>query len=284
LSFVTLLALGSAAIAFRFARSGYAYCHPKRTAVTPEEQAAARAAFPALEEVSFTAPDKVRLYGWFIPPSNGLVVVMTHGLWGNRAYFLPEAEVFVRHGYGALIYDSRAHGTSEGSVATWGDRETGDVMAAVTLASGRPGVSRVVLLGFSVGALAVAHAAAEDPRVRAVILYATWTSLRDEIQHKAGGPLQGQLELLGFRWSGVRVDAVHPIDVVARIAPRPLLMIAGQQDPDTPPSVMERVFAAAREPKEIWRQTGVGHGGYLQAAPAEYESRVIGFLDRAFGR
>jgi pimeloyl-ACP methyl ester carboxylesterase len=281
---VTLLALGSAAIAFRFAKSGYGFCHPKRTAVTPEERAAARAAFPALEEVAFAGADNVMLRGWFVPPSNGVVVVMTHGLWGNRASFLPEAEVFARHGYGVLLYDSRAHGTSDGSAATWGDRETGDVMAAVTLGSGRPGVTHVALLGFSVGALAVAHAAAEDQRVRAVILYATWTSLRDEIQHKAGGRLRGELELLGFRYSGVRVDAVHPIDVVARIAPRPLLMIAGQEDPDTPPGVMERVFAAAREPKEIWRQAGVGHGGYLQAAPAEYERRVIGFLDHAFAR
>jgi hypothetical protein len=38
---------------------------------------------------------------------------------------------------------------------------------------------------------------------------------------------------------------------------------------------------AAGEPKAIWKVPGSGHTGGLDARPAEYERRVIGFFDRA---
>jgi fermentation-respiration switch protein FrsA (DUF1100 family) len=58
-------------------------------------------------------------------------------------------------------------------------------------------------------------------------------------------------------------------------------MIAGTRDENTPLPVMQRLFAAAGHPKELWVVEGAVHGGYVATAPSEYESRVIGFLDRA---
>jgi pimeloyl-ACP methyl ester carboxylesterase len=129
----------------------------------------------------------------------------------------------------------------------------------------------------------VARAAANDPRVRAIILHATWTSLREENAYKTRkrGPVARVPALWGYRWSGVDVNAISPIDDVPHFAPRPLFMIAAMEDEDTPPRVMDRLFAAAREPKEIWHEPGVGHGGCVAGAPEEYERRVIAFLSRA---
>ena len=39
-------------------------------------------------------------------------------------------------------------------------------------------------------------------------------------------------------------------------------------------------FAAADGQKEIWEVPGSGHVGGLEAQPAEYERRVVGFFDR----
>jgi hypothetical protein len=40
-------------------------------------------------------------------------------------------------------------------------------------------------------------------------------------------------------------------------------------------------YAAAGEPKSIWRVPRSKHTGGLEAQPAEYERRVIAFLDSA---
>ena len=42
-------------------------------------------------------------------------------------------------------------------------------------------------------------------------------------------------------------------------------------------------YDAAKGPKEYWAAPG-GHTGAIDAAPEEYERRVIGFFDRTIGR
>ncbi|HVU03816.1 MAG TPA: alpha/beta fold hydrolase [Polyangiaceae bacterium] len=264
---------------------GWSACHPPRHVVTAEERSEARAELPGLEEISFTGDGGAILRGWFAPPTNGSVVVFVHGLEGNRASLLPEAEVLARHGYGALLFDGRASGESGGDASTWGYRESEDVKHAVDFALARPSVRHVVVYGFSIGAAAVAHAAATDPRPAAAVLCAAWTSLHEEISHKLGMHAAfGRLPTeLGYRLSGVDVSAVKATTDVPKIAPRPLLVIEGGADRDTPPFTMERVFAAAGEPKGILRVPGADHGEVIRKASAEWERTVVAFLSRAVG-
>ena len=42
-----------------------------------------------------------------------------------------------------------------------------------------------------------------------------------------------------------------------------------------------KYYAAAGEPKELWNVQGSSHTGGLDAQPAEYERRVVGFFDRS---
>jgi signal transduction histidine kinase len=42
----------------------------------------------------------------------------------------------------------------------------------------------------------------------------------------------------------------------------------------------EAFYAAARGPKELWEVPGAGHMKGIEAQPAEYERRVVGFFDR----
>ncbi len=281
--FVAVLIVPAAVFGHYF-RYGWDQCHPARTRVTADQRALAARSLPGMTDVSFQGSD-VTLRGWYAPPRNGRVVIFTHGLGGNRASLLPEAIAIARHGYGVLLYDCRDSGESSGDAATWGYREADDVKDAVTYALSRPGVDRVAILGHSVGASAVARAGAEDPRVGATILYATWTSLRDENAYKTQrrGFVARIPALLGYRASGVDVNAIHPIDDVSLIAPRPLLLVEGLSDTDTPPWVMDRIYAAAKPPKERFVVPGAEHGECFEKAPAEYEARVVAFLDRALG-
>ncbi|HTQ04322.1 MAG TPA: alpha/beta fold hydrolase [Polyangiaceae bacterium] len=259
--------------------------HPERAPVTPAERARASRELPGFEEVTFPTRDGLHLSGWFKGGSRRDAVVLVHGLGGNRASLLGVAAVLASSGHGVLTYDSRASGESEGTVATWGDREQLDVEGALDFVSRRPEVraDRLGLYGFSVGATTVALVAARDRRVAAVALGPTWTSLGDELKNKFGkwGLLSLGPAELAFRSEHVAIEELRPIDVVASIPPRPLFMLSGANDTDTPPAVMEELHR--RVPKvEYWIVPGVGHGGYEKVAPAEFRTRFGGFFDRAF--
>jgi len=83
--------------------------------------------------------------------------------------------------------------------------------------------------------------------------------------------------------TGVSVDQVRPEAVIDQISPRPVLIIQGLADTVVPPNSGERLYAAAGEPCTLWDAAHVGHVGMIDAYPQEYEQRVIGFFDQAFG-
>ena len=70
------------------------------------------------------------------------------------------------------------------------------------------------------------------------------------------------------------------MQVIRRISPAPVLIIAGEGDRLIPADNGRRLFAAVGEPKELWLIPGADHGGTLAAAGAEYEQRLGEFFDR----
>ena len=68
---------------------------------------------------------------------------------------------------------------------------------------------------------------------------------------------------------------------VAEAIQAPVLIIAA----DSPDEHAVAADFAARSPTvEVWQTTGIGHTEALEVAPAEWEARVIGFLDHALDR
>jgi len=58
------------------------------------------------------------------------------------------------------------------------------------------------------------------------------------------------------RWNP---DPVPPAEAAAMIAPVPLLVVHGDRDPYFPVDHAHQIYAAAREPKELWIEHGYGH-------------------------
>jgi uncharacterized protein len=138
------------------------------------------------------------------------------------------------------------------------------------------------MFGCSVGGTAVALASVEDPRVRAVLLGPTWLSLEAEMHAKLNAP-KAWATLSLYRLAGIDVDALRPVDIVKSISPRPLLMISGSLDEDTPPSVMKALQAAAPG-ADRWLVSGAGHCRYVDVSPVEYVQHFDDFFDKALGR
>jgi pimeloyl-ACP methyl ester carboxylesterase len=257
-----------------------AVAHPARSPVcctTPADRGL------AYEEVSFSSADALTLYGWYLPTRNGAAVIVAHGIGGNRLGHLEQGAALARHGYGVLLLDQRAHGQSEGDTITFGGE---DIVGAATYLQGRPdvGPDQIGAWGFSLGGLAVIQAAASTSAIQAIV---------------ADGPSPGVLRDMAppesrdgwvwvpFNWAWYQflklygVAAPTPaIEALPRIAPRPILLIAGAGQ-RTEQQRLQRFYAAAAGAATLWEIPEAGHLGGWAARPAEYEARVVAFFDRA---
>jgi fermentation-respiration switch protein FrsA (DUF1100 family) len=73
---------------------------------------------------------------------------------------------------------------------------------------------------------------------------------------------------------------MSPIDVVSRVAPRGLLLIAPREDRLVSWRQSVAMYEAAEEPKELYVVDGAAHGEARMLGGADYERRVLDFLER----
>jgi dipeptidyl aminopeptidase/acylaminoacyl peptidase len=282
---LSVLVLGIVVLAVHTWHNAERVLHPPRVAITPADRVRAQAELPGVEQVTLVTRDGLHLSGWFRAGTRRDAVILVHGLGNNRASLAGVAGLLASSGHGVLLYDSRGSGESEGTLATWGDRERLDLESAIDYALALPEVraDRIGVYGFSVGATAAALVAAADERVHAVVLGPTWTSLDDELRNKFGkwGLLSLVPARLAFQSEQIAIDKLRPIDAIVSIPPRPLFMLSGDRDTDTPPAVMREL--QRRVPNvEYWVVPGAGHGRYEEVAPVEFRRRFCGFFDRVF--
>jgi dipeptidyl aminopeptidase/acylaminoacyl peptidase len=277
----SLLALGLGAKLAHHVQVAQAMLHPTRTPVQATDLALAQQALHGgVQPVTFATADGLLLQGWYKPSRTGAVVIFVHGGEGNRLWFLDQAQALAERGMGALLYDSRASGNSEGDTQAWGDLEQEDLTAALNWVSARPDADpmRLGAEGFSIGASTVCMVAASDPRLKAVVLHSMWSSLREELRHKSGNAVTTGLLLLDFWWAGVDPDRVQPAQVIQQIAPRPLRLVAAENDHDTPVAVEQAVFERAGSPKALWRIPDADHLNYREHGGNALREEVAQFF------
>jgi len=247
------------------------------------------------EDVAFASPlDGTTLRGWYIhaPRPNGRAVVIVPGIDDNRlvsGIALPLAADLVADGFDVLAIDLRAQGESGGDTLSFGAREQDDVLGAVAFARAH-GARHVTVLGFSMGAAAAMLAAARSPDVEALVLdsaFARWSDTLSE-QLRSGwhlpAPAVGYALFLYRALSGTDPEAVAPADVIDALAARPMLFIAGADDPAVDPADGAAMAAAAGPTAEYLLVPGAGHVGAYRADAAAYTARVRAFLAAAMPR
>src|SRR5207302_845521 len=86
---------------------------------------------------------------------------------------------------------------------------------------------------------------------------------------------------------GIDYGQARPVAAIAGIAPRPLLIIHGAADRDTPLSDAEALYAVARSAPDshvaLWEVTGATHAQAFHVAGVEYVDRVTAFFNDALG-
>ena len=214
-------------------------------------------------------------------------VVLVHGFKTSREEMLPWARFLHDGGLNVLLLDTRGCGKSGGSTIGLGATEPRDISLAVDVARSEFGTEKVAVLGVSLGAGSVILAAAEDPDIRAVVADSAWTDQDFQLARLSfvqAGPIRVPLLPYGIgavnALVGADVTKARPLDAVARISPRPILLIhsADDENATTPVDGARKLFGAAGEPKQLWIAERGGHVGALSAFAAEYRARVLDFL------
>jgi fermentation-respiration switch protein FrsA (DUF1100 family) len=242
----------------------------------------------AASNVSFTTDDGVKLQGWYVPSANGAAVILRHGASSTGSNVLAHAAVLAKHGYGVLITDARGHGRSGGRAMDFGWHGNSDIAAALDFLETQTDIDqgRIGIVGLSMGGEEALGAVGSDLRIAAVLAEgATARTDADKAWlaevYGFRGRLQVGIERLQYALTDVLTAASKPValaDSVSAVAPRPVLLIAGENMPDEIHAA-EHIRDRAPQSVEIWVVPDAGHIEGLQKAAVEWEMRVIGFLD-----
>jgi alpha-beta hydrolase superfamily lysophospholipase len=239
------------------------------------------------EEISFQTEDGLRLTGWWLPrPDTQRIVIGLGGHHSPKTDLLGIGSGLWRAGNNVLLFDWRSRGQSEIAQHSLAYYELRDAAAAIDYALARIPDARLGLVGFSMGASVALLLAAKSASVRAVVADSPFTGIAEVIAYRAARlHLPAQLvvpmadALTGWRY-GYRFGAVRPIEAIAALSPRPLLLIHGDADTIIPVSHAQQLFDTAREPKELWVVQGAEHCGGYFADRASYVARVAGFFEQ----
>jgi fermentation-respiration switch protein FrsA (DUF1100 family) len=245
------------------------------------------------EHVTFPSRDGLMLGGRLTSErgSRRPVVVFCAGLFGSMDGDTALVPHFFRAGFDVLQFDWRGHGISDGGRVTLGIREADDLRGALDFLQAR-GVRAIGLMGFSMGGAVALRVAAEDRRAACLAVDGPLVHVRHAVEgflrKRTGMRLRPfawlVMRLAELRLGGLPLRDASPLPAAGRIAPRPILLIQGADDPFVPPADQDALFDACAEPKTLWRVADAGHRDAYDRAPEDYLARVLGFFQTHLGR
>jgi fermentation-respiration switch protein FrsA (DUF1100 family) len=266
-----------------------------------------------LKYTSVTFPsreDHIQLSGWFIPgllPGGKLttqrVIIMVHGAHQNRADpaagVLDVGRELVFNGFAVLLFDMRGEGISPPAPFSLGIYEQRDALGAVDfIHNGRlpyPELGRPKVIGgwgVSMGAATLIFAGAQEKSIAAFVLdcpFAYGSPFYERGIPQAGFPAfftPGALVATKLLY-GIDLYNDHPVDYIAKLAPRPLLLIHGLADKYTPPfnhyQLMRAALSASNANVQEWLVPDADHAQSFHTLRTQYVQKIVAFFNAGLG-
>ena len=183
-----------------------------------------------------------------------------------------------------ICMDFRGHGDSAG-LYTFSAREDADLEAVLRWAHAR--YPHVALLGFSLGAATAIHVAGRQGGIDGLITVSAPMAF-EEIEFKFWTPeairtgVTGLEACAGFRPGNPWLKKARPIDAIRHLAPTPVLLIHGTNDPIISHRHSERLYEKASDPKCLEIIPDGGHAEELyRQNPGKFLETVGGWLRRS---
>jgi type IV secretory pathway VirJ component len=213
----------------------------------------------------------LRLYG----PRDGYPAIVSSGD-GGWIHLAPQvAAMLAARGFFVVGFDSKAYLESftTGATALTVSEVPADYRTLARLAAARSS-HRPILIGVSEGA-ALSVLAATDPEVKALVTGVIGLGLGDANE-------------LAWRWQDSLIYLTHgvpneprfsTIALAGRVAPTPLAVINATHDEYVPAGEVDRIIAAARQPKRLWMIEAADHR--FSGRQSELASRLAEAIDWA---
>ena len=234
------------------------------------------------EQVALMTKDGVSIAGWFIPvpaPQKPALIIL-HGYPAEKGDMLFIANS-LQPDFNIFLIDFRYFGKSGGSFTTLGTNERLDLEAAIDFLESR-GFKRVGVLGFSFGGATAILQAEKDPRIAAVVSYASFADLtllgKDAYSHL---PIirEAFVPLMKF-WARLlwNVDSAFSPKEAAKNLSTPILIIHTKTDEQIPfrhAELLRDALIHNKQAEFYLPETGL-HG----ELPADFDERVKYFFEK----
>lgn len=261
---------------------------------------------PDAEDVTFPTSDGLLLCGSYLrttrPRRRGVILFGTE-FGSNRWSCYPYCHGLLAAGFDIFTFEFRNCGDSEGlpdyEPLQWvTDYEVEDVRSAIRYLRSRPDADPrgIGFFGVSRGGSAGLLAAVSEPYIRCVVTDGAFATISTMVPY-----MQKWVSLYSLRWNIYRYFprwiyvlaaqmALWRLSrqrrcrfpslecAIARIAPRPLLMVHGGNDTYIRPEWARELFDRAGQPKELWIVEGAKHNQAVQVAGHEYQERICQFF------
>lgn len=221
----------------------------------------------AYEDVRIRTSDGVILHGWMIPCDGAEVTLLfLHGNGGNIGDRVENLKRLHEVGLRVFILDYRGYGLSEGSPSEKGLYEDAKAAYAHLLSRQDVNCDRIAIFGRSLGGAVAVDLASKVPCWR-LILESTFSSAPDMA-----------VSILPFlplgRLMTERFDSESKMGSVRA----PLLQFHGTRDETVPYKLGQKLFRAARDPKEFVPIPGATHNDTYIVGGGAYFEKIRNFL------
>lgn len=228
-----------------------------------------------------------KVNGWYVAsPGTTTTILICPGYRSSMSDILGMIAHLWKAGHNVLAFEYYGHGVEVGIPVTLGYREINDFLGAVAYARSRAPQTRLGVIGYSMGAAVAIMSCALNNDVEAVVTDSAFASHWGVVSynfrrafHIPYAPFSWPADYLLWRRAGYHFSQVEPLRDIARIAPRPILIIHGGKDTIVDPQDASLLYAAASDPKELWVVPEADHCGAYFANRSAYVERVLAFFD-----
>lgn len=258
------------------------------------------------QDIYVTMPSGERHHAIYLrnDTARGRTAIVVHGYKDNCRKFADIAMIYYRQlGYNILLPDLHAHGLSEGRDIQMGWKDRLDVKCwthvADTLFASKGGErTRMVIHGVSMGAATTMCLSGESnlpDYIRCFVEDCGYTSVREQfawqLKEQYGLPAFPIIDICSrmckrggtdgiYGWS---FDEASPLAQVSKCK-RPMLFIHGDADTYVPFHMMQKLYDAKPQPKEMWVARGTAHARAYKDHPEAYAGKIKEFVERHIGR
>jgi uncharacterized protein len=248
----------------------------------------APAAAPAMS-MQLNSEDGMRIAATYWPGASPTApaILLLHGNGGNRGNMAGLATMLAADGYAVLAIDFRGHGESTPASKSFGLFEAHDARAAFDWLRARNPDRKIGIIGYSLGGAASLIGEHGPIPADALVLEGVYPDIRRAIFNRLATRLgsvvatavEPVLSYQSLPRFGVWPSDISPIDALAKVT-KPVMIIGGEADTNTPPSETKAMFAALKGRGELHILAGVNHKDLGGPPSRPLKVALLAFLNR----